>query len=89
MEPVGRVCVRRLKMDSDIENGVLHHHQRAADPDASATMTLSRVTWDQIVTGKASLPGLLLSGDIDLDGSRQLFVLSQQLLLHPGQHEKH
>jgi alkyl sulfatase BDS1-like metallo-beta-lactamase superfamily hydrolase len=53
-----------------IENGVLHHREGSADPDANATMTLRRTAWDQIVTGKASLPGLLLSGEVDLDGSR-------------------
>ena len=43
----------------EIENGVLHHHQAPPREGANATMKLTRVAWDQIVTGKASLPGLL------------------------------
>lgn len=54
----------------EIENAVLHHHEGAPREDANATMKLTRTAWDQIVTGKASLPGHLLSGEIDLDGSR-------------------
>ena len=58
----------------EVENAVLHHRQAEARDDADATMKLARSTWDQIVTGQASLPELLLSGAIDIDGSRLKLV---------------
>jgi alkyl sulfatase BDS1-like metallo-beta-lactamase superfamily hydrolase len=53
-----------------LENAVLHHRQSEADPDADATLTLTRATWDRIVTKQTTLPKQLLAGTIDVDGSR-------------------
>jgi alkyl sulfatase BDS1-like metallo-beta-lactamase superfamily hydrolase len=54
----------------EVRRGVLHHRQGQPLEDADATVTLARSAWDQIVTGTASLPGLIASGEIDIDGSR-------------------
>jgi alkyl sulfatase BDS1-like metallo-beta-lactamase superfamily hydrolase len=54
----------------NVENGVLHHWQRAADPDAAATMKITRALFLQLVTGRAGAKELLLSSDVDIDGSR-------------------
>jgi alkyl sulfatase BDS1-like metallo-beta-lactamase superfamily hydrolase len=53
-----------------IENAVLHHRLGQADPEADATLRLSRETWDRIVTKETTLPKQLLAGAIDVDGSR-------------------
>lgn len=57
-----------------LENGVLHHQQRPVRSDADATLKLTRATWNQIVTQEASLRGKLLSGDLDVDGSRLALI---------------
>jgi len=57
-----------------LENAVLHHQQRAADPDADATLRLTRETWNQIITQEATLRSKLLGGEIDVDGSRLALI---------------
>ena len=54
----------------EIENAVLHHRQTTARDDADATITLTRAAWNQILVDRSALPGKLLSGEIDVDGSR-------------------
>ncbi|NNL67979.1 MAG: MBL fold metallo-hydrolase [Myxococcales bacterium] len=57
-----------------LENAVLHHQQAPARSDADATIRLTRATWDQIITQEATLRGKVLSGDIDVDGSRLALI---------------
>ncbi|MEZ4279166.1 MAG: alkyl sulfatase dimerization domain-containing protein [Myxococcota bacterium] len=53
-----------------VENAVLHHWARPADPAAAATVRLTRPFFLRLITGQAGLSDLLLSGEIDVDGSR-------------------
>jgi len=53
-----------------LENAVLHHTRRPADPDADATLHLTRALWNRIVTKQTTIQAALLAGDIDVDGSR-------------------
>ena len=53
-----------------VENGVLHHWAREADPKAAATVHLTRPLFLRLVTGQVGLKDILLSDDLDVDGSR-------------------
>lgn len=52
-----------------VENGVLHHWARPVDPAAAATVSLTRDFFLRLVTGQVGLKELLLSGDLDVEGS--------------------
>jgi alkyl sulfatase BDS1-like metallo-beta-lactamase superfamily hydrolase len=54
----------------NVENGVLHHWQRDADPAAAVTVNLTRELFLKMVTGQVGLRDLVLSDDLDVDGSR-------------------
>jgi alkyl sulfatase BDS1-like metallo-beta-lactamase superfamily hydrolase len=54
----------------NVENGVLHHWQREADPNAAATMKITRALFLQLATGQAGAKELIFSEDVDIDGSR-------------------
>jgi alkyl sulfatase BDS1-like metallo-beta-lactamase superfamily hydrolase len=56
----------------DIDNAVLHHHPQAADDEtgANATLRLTHEMFLAMVTGKSGLKDLLLSEDIELEGSK-------------------
>jgi alkyl sulfatase BDS1-like metallo-beta-lactamase superfamily hydrolase len=54
----------------NVENGVLHHWQRDPDPNAAATMKITRALFLQLVTGQAGAKELIFSEDVDIDGSR-------------------
>jgi alkyl sulfatase BDS1-like metallo-beta-lactamase superfamily hydrolase len=54
----------------ELENAVLHHRQGEPRSDADTTVKLTREGWNQIITGQASFQGKILSGEIDVDGSR-------------------
>jgi alkyl sulfatase BDS1-like metallo-beta-lactamase superfamily hydrolase len=53
-----------------VENGVLHHWQREADPSAAASVKLTRPLFLKMVTGAAGLKDLIFSDELDVDGSR-------------------
>jgi alkyl sulfatase BDS1-like metallo-beta-lactamase superfamily hydrolase len=59
----------------EMSNGVLHHRRRDADPDASATVRLTRDLLVRISTGQAGLRDMVFSDDLTIEGSR-LDVLS-------------
>ncbi|MBY0401812.1 SCP2 sterol-binding domain-containing protein, partial [Myxococcota bacterium] len=52
-----------------VENGVLHHWKRDADPSAAATVRLTREFFLRLVTGQVGLRDVLRAGDLDLEGS--------------------
>ena len=52
-----------------IENAVLHHRQGEVDPEASATIRLSRAAWNEIVAQTATLQSKVLAGEISVEGS--------------------
>jgi alkyl sulfatase BDS1-like metallo-beta-lactamase superfamily hydrolase len=58
----------------ELENAVLHHRQTEARPDADATVKLARATWNQVVLGTKTLPGAILAGEVDVDGSRLALI---------------
>lgn len=57
-----------------LENGVLHHARRAADPAAAASVHLTRDFFLRLVTGQVGLKEVLLSGELDLEGSPTALV---------------
>jgi len=53
-----------------LENAVLHHRQREADPNAAATVKLTRALFLKLGTGQLGLKDLVFSDELDVDGSR-------------------
>jgi alkyl sulfatase BDS1-like metallo-beta-lactamase superfamily hydrolase len=54
----------------DIGNAVLHHRPSNPDAEANATLRLSHDMFIRMLTGQAGLKDLLLSDEIELEGSR-------------------
>jgi len=54
----------------DISNAVLHHWPSNPDTAANATLKLTHGMFIQMLIGKASLKDLLLSDELELDGSK-------------------
>jgi alkyl sulfatase BDS1-like metallo-beta-lactamase superfamily hydrolase len=54
----------------NLENAVLHHRQGEADPNAAATVKLTRALFLRLGTGAVGLRELVFSDDLDVDGSR-------------------
>ena len=53
-----------------LDNAVLHHHRRDPDPAATVTVKITRELLVRLVTGQAGLKDLVLSDELDVDGSR-------------------
>lgn len=53
-----------------IENGVLHHREGLADPDADATVNLTHQFFLKLIDGKLKLKDVVFSDELDVDGSR-------------------
>ncbi|MBM4266241.1 MAG: MBL fold metallo-hydrolase [Deltaproteobacteria bacterium] len=66
----------------ELSNGVLLHRRAEADPNAAATVNLTRDLFLRLGTGKAGIRDLIFSGDFDVDGSR-MAVLSFFSLMEP------
>jgi alkyl sulfatase BDS1-like metallo-beta-lactamase superfamily hydrolase len=54
----------------ELENSVLHHARRDPDPDAAATVRLTREFLLRLVTQQAGLRDMLFSDDLSVEGSR-------------------
>jgi alkyl sulfatase BDS1-like metallo-beta-lactamase superfamily hydrolase len=54
----------------DLENAVLHHHRRDADPTATATVHLTRDFLVRMSTGTAGPKDMIFSDELKVDGSR-------------------
>jgi alkyl sulfatase BDS1-like metallo-beta-lactamase superfamily hydrolase len=54
----------------DIRNSVLHHRPSEPGSSADATLRLSHDMFIRMLTGEAGIPDLLLSEDIELEGSK-------------------
>jgi alkyl sulfatase BDS1-like metallo-beta-lactamase superfamily hydrolase len=68
----------------DVANSVLHHHRRERpDPDAAATVRLTRGFFLRLVTGTAGLRELVFSDELDVDGSRLELLSFLRLLDAP------
>ncbi len=66
-----------------IENGVLHHYRRDADPEANATLSLTRDAYLGLAAGAIGLTDLLTSDNITLEGSKLDLVRFFSLLERP------
>ncbi len=53
-----------------LENAVLHHARREADPAAAVTVRLTRELFLRMATGQAGLRELIFSDDLAVEGSR-------------------
>jgi alkyl sulfatase BDS1-like metallo-beta-lactamase superfamily hydrolase len=53
-----------------IENGVLHFKKAPSDPEANATLTLTKAFFLKMMTGQAGASDLLLSSEVSTSGSR-------------------
>ena len=67
----------------DISNAVLHHWPSRPDAEASVTLNLTHGTFIQILTGQAGLRELLLSDELELEGSKLDLVKFFSLLDKP------
>lgn len=65
-----------------LENGVLHHRRRDPDPEAAATIRLTRRMLVRLFTRQAGIRDIVFSPELDVDGSR-LAILSLLRLLDP------
>jgi alkyl sulfatase BDS1-like metallo-beta-lactamase superfamily hydrolase len=65
-----------------LENAVLHHREREADPDAVATVNLTRDMFLKMATGEVGLRDFIFSDELDVEGSR-LALLNFFGLLDP------
>jgi alkyl sulfatase BDS1-like metallo-beta-lactamase superfamily hydrolase len=63
-----------------LENAVLHHWKRDADPAAAATVKLTRPLFLRLATGQAGLRDFVFSDELDVDGSRMALLSFFQLL---------
>ncbi len=66
-----------------VGNGVLHHYRRDADPEANATLSLTRDAYLGLASGAIGLTDLLTSDDITLEGSKLDLVRFFSLLERP------
>ena len=67
----------------DISNGVLHHRPSNPDTEANATLNLTHGMFIQMLTGKAGLKDMLISDEIELEGSKLDLVKFFSLLDKP------
>jgi alkyl sulfatase BDS1-like metallo-beta-lactamase superfamily hydrolase len=64
----------------NLENAVLHHWQRDADPSAAATVNLTRALFLRLGTGQVGLKDFIFSDELDVDGSRTALLSFFRLL---------
>jgi len=67
----------------NLENAVLHHWQREADPNAAATVKLTRGMFLKMGTGEVGLRDFIFSDELAVDGSRMALLSFFQLLDRP------
>jgi alkyl sulfatase BDS1-like metallo-beta-lactamase superfamily hydrolase len=67
-----------------LENAVLHHWERDVDPDAAATVTLTRGMFLKMGTGQVGLRDFIFSDEFDVDGSRTALLSFFRLLDAPN-----
>ena len=62
---------------------MLHHWQREADPNAAATVKLTRALFLKLGTGQVGLRDFVFSDELDVDGSRIALLSFFRLLDRP------
>jgi len=68
----------------ELENAVLHHWQREADPNAAATVKLTRDLFLKLGTGQVGLKDLIFSDELAVEGSRTALLSFFRLLDRPN-----
>ncbi len=53
-----------------LENAVLHHQRREPDPQANVTIRITQALLVRLFTGRAGARELVMSDELDIDGSR-------------------
>lgn len=66
-----------------LENAVFHHWKRDADPDAAATVKLTRGTFLEMGAGEVGLRDFVFSDELDVEGSRMALLSFFGLLDRP------
>jgi alkyl sulfatase BDS1-like metallo-beta-lactamase superfamily hydrolase len=66
-----------------LSNGVLHHRKRDADPQADATVKLTRDFLVRLSLGQAGLREMIFSNDLAVEGSRRSLLGFFALLDRP------
>ncbi|MDX2167870.1 MAG: alkyl sulfatase dimerization domain-containing protein [Deltaproteobacteria bacterium] len=66
-----------------LQHGVLHHRAAPPDPQAAATVRLTRALLVRLVTGDAGLRDLVFSDELAVDGSRLELLGFLRLLARP------
>jgi alkyl sulfatase BDS1-like metallo-beta-lactamase superfamily hydrolase len=66
-----------------LENGVLHHRKRDADPQADATVKLTREFLVRLSTGQAGLREMIFGDELEVEGSRMALLGFFSLLETP------
>ena len=64
---------------------VSYGEEQPADPEADATVTLTRAFWIKLVTKQASIRDLIFSDDLDVEGDRLKLVSFFSLLDDPNE----
>ena len=64
----------------ELENAVLHHRQREADPEAAVTVKLTRGLFIRLGLNQVGLRELIFSDELDVDGSRTALLSFFRLL---------
>ena len=67
----------------ELGNSVLHHRRRPADPEADATLEITRSLWLAIMTGRAGLRDVLFGDEVAVRGSRLELLRFFTLLERP------
>ncbi|HEY8494685.1 MAG TPA: alkyl sulfatase dimerization domain-containing protein [Myxococcota bacterium] len=67
----------------ELSNGVLHHRRRAPDPEAEATVRLTRELLVRLATEQAGLRDLVFSDELSVEGSRIALLRFLMLLDRP------
>ena len=67
----------------ELENAVLHHRRGEPDPDADATVHLTRDLLVRLVTGQAGLRDVVFSDSLHVEGSRLELLSFLSLLDRP------
>lgn len=67
----------------ELDNSVLHYRRSDADPQATATVKLTRDFLVRLAVGQAGLRDMLFSSDLDIDGSRTDLLSFFSLLDRP------
>ncbi|HVN85569.1 MAG TPA: alkyl sulfatase dimerization domain-containing protein [Candidatus Binatia bacterium] len=67
-----------------VENAVLHHKDAPADPNADATVTVTRAFWLKLITKQVSIKDLVFSDEYQVQGSRTTLLSFFSLLDDPN-----